>query len=473
MRNKTERASFRSLPILLLLLALFAIYNINFRLVRIDDSVPARLLPFSLLMNHSLYLDHWVEPYMPSARGPQGVYFVVKSRGHWLSFYPVITPLIVTPLYIPAAIWLSRLPAPLRDNPAIRVSVIDWMEKLSASVLAVLSALLLYLAVSKVASAQTSLILTLAYGIASPTWVISSQALWKQDVAELSFAFLLWALVRDPTSRSYPVYVGVALAVAAANTPPDGLMILPFLVFFARQSVGKLIRFLAPLAALGIPVVIYNFHFFGSPVPFYSSSALAPPQAAGFFTRTTFPGAIAGLLASPGRGLFIYAPWTVFAIWGAVRVWRCQKFGWGRYLIAGVVLTFLGYANFSTWWAGWCFGPRYLTNFMPFFAFFLVPVWPRIEKQTLLRTAFVLAFLAAVWIEVVGAFCYPSGHWDSVPVSVDRAPGRLWDWRDNPISRNWDAGPAPPLLYDDLKLLSHVPALERQIQQASAAKRRN
>ncbi|MGH9352645.1 MAG: hypothetical protein ACRD2G_10870, partial [Terriglobia bacterium] len=125
---------------------------------------------------------------------------------------------------------------------------------------------------------------------------------------------------------------------------------------------------------------------------------------------------------------------------------------------------------------GWCFGPRYLTNFMPFFAFFLIPVWPRIEKQTLLRAAFVLAFLAAVWIEVVGAFCYPSGHWDSVPVSVDRAPGRLWDWRDNPISRSWNAGPAPPLLYDDLKLLSHVPAMKRQIrqiQQASAPKRRN
>ena len=157
MRNKTERVGSRSLPIVLLLLALFVIYNINFRLVRIDDSVPARLLPFSLLINHSVYLDHWVEPYLASARGPLRVYFVVKSRGHWVSTYPLITPLIVTPLYVPAVLWLTHLPPPLRNNPAIRVSVIDLMEKISASLLAVLSALVLFLALRRAASLKPAL----------------------------------------------------------------------------------------------------------------------------------------------------------------------------------------------------------------------------------------------------------------------------------------------------------------------------
>lgn len=460
---KIENKKLRLLHVLVLFVILFVIYNINFRLVRIDDSVPARLLPFSLLINHSIYLDHWVEPYMPSARGPEGVYFVVKSRGHWLSFYPIITPLIVTPLYVPAAIWLTHLPPPLRWNPAIRAGMIDLMEKISASALAALSALVLFLALRRIASTETSLIVTLAYALASPTWAISSQALWKHGVGELSFAWLIYALVRDPASWDYPVWAGAALAVAAANTPPEGVMILPFLVYFARQSVGKLTRFVAPLAALGIPVVIYNFYFFGSLVPFYSSSALTPSQGAGFFTRTTFTGAVAGLLASPGRGLFIYMPWTVFAIWGAVRIWRSQTFGWGRYLITGMILIFLGYARFSTWWAGWCFGPRYLTNLMPFLAFFLVPVWPRMEKRAALRAVFALSLIVAIGIECVGAFCYPTGHWDSIPVSVDRDPARLWDWRDNPIGRNLNAGLAPRLLYDDIKLLAGVPAMERRI----------
>lgn len=463
MPSKPEGAKVRRSHAIFLFVILFVIYNINLRLVRIDDSVPARLLPFSLLINHSIYLDHWVEPYLPSARGPLGVYFVEKFHGHWISSYPIITPLIVTPLYVPASIWLTHLPPPLRWNPAIRVGVIDLMEKISASILAALSALVLFLALRRIASLEACLIATLAYALASPTWAISSQALWKHGVGELSFAWLIYALLRDSESRGspiWPIWVGVALAVAAANTPPEGMMILPFLLFFALRSHAAFLRFLAPLVALGIPVALYNWHFFGNLLMTYSAFATASNHAATYYVRTSFVDAFAGLLVSPGRGLFIYVPWAAFSVWGAVRVWRSREIAWGRYLIVGIVLVFLGYAKFSGWWAGWCFGPRYLTNLMPFLAFFLVPLWPRIEKQVLLRTVFVLTLIAAIGIECVGAFCYPTGHWDSIPVSVDRDPARLWDWRDNPIGRNLRAGLAPRLLYDEIELLASVPALE-------------
>ncbi len=473
MQRQPSNIKSRVLPALVLCLALFAVYLANFRLVRIDDSVPARLLPFSLLINHSLYLDHWVEPYMPSARGPFGVYFVERYHGHWISAYPIITPLVVAPLYVIPARWLTHLPPSLRYQPAIRVSLIDVMEKLSASLIAVLSALLLYLAVSKLASVRTSLIVCLAYGLASTTWVISSQALWKQGMGELAFAFLLWALVRNPDSGLYPVYVGLALAVAAANAPPDGVMIFPFLIYFARQPVKRLARFVAPLAAIGIPVLLYNVHFFGTPLMGYPAYAAATSHPAGSFLRTPFFVAVAGLLASPSRGLLIYVPWTAFAFWGAVRIWKDRDFDWAPYLIAGMALIFFGYAKFSGWWGGWCFGPRYLTNLMPFFAFFLIPVWPRIERKKLFRVAFVLCFAFAVWVEVVGAFFYPNGNWDSVPVAVDRAPERLWNWRDNQILRSWSAGPANFLLYDDVKLLLQVHAFERHIHPHPEASRRS
>lgn len=462
MSNSHEGAKTGRLRVLLLFFILFVIYNINFRLVRIDDSVPARLLPFSLLINHTVCLDHWVEPYLPSARGPLGVYFVSKFHGHWISSYPLITPLVVTPLYVPAAVWLTHLPPPLRWNQAIRVSVIDLMEKISASMLAALSALVLFLALKRVASLETCLIVTLAYALAGPTWAISSQALWKHGVGELSFAWLLYALLRDPASPGYPIWAGAALAVAAANTPPEGVMILPFLVFFARRSRADLWRFLIPLAALGIPVALYNWHFFGNPFMAYPAFAGAANRAATYYVRTSFADAFAGLLVSPGRGLFIYVPWAAFSVWGGIRIWRSRDYAWGRYLIVGIVLVFLGYAKFSGWWAGWCFGPRYLTNLMPFLAFFLLPVWPGVEKRAALRAVFALSLIAAIGIECVGAFCYPTGHWDSIPVSVDRDPARLWDWRDNPIGRNLRAGLAPRLLYDDIKLLAGVPSLEKE-----------
>ena len=38
----------------------------------------------------------------------------------------------------------------------------------------------------------------------------------------------------------------------------------------------------------------------------------------------------------------------------------------------------------------------------------------------------------------------PSGYaWNGSPVDVDRAPARLWDWRDPPFLRGVAGRPAP------------------------------
>jgi hypothetical protein len=45
-----------------------------------------------------------------------------------------------------------------------------------------------------------------------------------------------------------------------------------------------------------------------------------------------------------------------------------------------------------------------------------------------------------VLIQALGVFFYPNGHWDGTPQSVDGAPGRLWNWKDNPIVRTLRGG---------------------------------
>lgn len=450
-----ERVRSRSTAVALGVL-LFVIYNANQRVIHIDDSVPARLLPFSLLVDHSLYLDHWVKPYVEHAHGPYGVYFAARSRGHWVSPYPIVTPVLITPLYVAPALWLSRQSPPLIPGDIVFTALVDLMEKLSASLIAALSAVILYLVLCRVVSRCASVAIALAYAIASSTWTISSQALWKQSVAELGFAFTLWALVHEAEGRENlwpPFWAGVGLAVTAANSPPDAVVALVLAVYFGRQSWRRLAVFAAPLVVLGALSFAYNFYFFGNPLGTYPAFVTAANHPAGFYVRTSPWDALGGLLVSPSRGLFIYVPWAIFAVWGAARVWKENLYGWGRYLIIGLVLVFLGYTKYAAWWGGWCYGPRYLTNLMPFLAFFLVPVWPRITAKRVLAGTFGVAFAAAVAIQAAGAFCYPGGWWDAVPVSVDKAPARLWDWRDTQIVRTSKAGPARPQLYDDLYLV--------------------
>jgi len=445
-----------------LLVLLLVLYNLNFRTIHSNDSLPARYLPFSLLLHHSLYLDPWVKPFVGVPIGPDGMYFVAKFRGHWISSYPILEPLLITPLYVFPAWWLSRQSPPPAPNGSLFVLVADTMEKLIASLIAAFSGGLLFLALRKIAPPMASFVVALIYGLAANTWAISSQALWRQGLTELAFAFLLWALFRLPESPRAPFWVGLALGVAAVNKHLEVLLVFPFLVYFAfffepggegrtgpdgprreprpvsaqrswRRRGKTLLLFLVPVAALGGLALAYNLHFF------------AKPQGSRHLVPQPLWGSVAGLLVSPSRGLLVYTPWAVFALWGAARIWKENLWGWGRPLILGLVAVFVGQAGLNEqWWGGWCFGPRYLTDLLPFLACFLIPVWPRISAGRVLRVVFAATVVFALWVQVIGAFYYKPGIWDSDPVSIDFRPQRLWDWRDNQLLRSWKAGLAPP-----------------------------
>lgn len=439
---------------LLVCVLVFLIYNSNFRVIHTADSIPAREIPFTLLLSHTIYLDGWIEPYLTPSKDLSVNYYLTRFHGHWLSNYPVVLPLAITPLYILPAWWYARQHPPFATNDVVTVALVHVMEKLCASLIAALSVGLLYLALRAVISPAAALALALIYGLTSDTWAISSQALWRHGFTELCFAFFLWVLVTRPETRAGSFWAGLALALASANKAGDALMAIAFLVYFARQARERLALFLAPVLFLGSLVISYNFYFFG-----HLMGAVANPlSSAGVGARydlshNTFLNGFLGLLVSPNRGLLIYSPWAVFSLWGLVRLWKDRALPWGRYLLIALAAIFVGHARFWGWWGGWCYGPRYLTDLLPFLAFALVPLWPRIQSSPWLRSAFVLSVVAALWIQVVGVYYYPRGNWDGWPANVDGNTRRLWDWTDTQISRSWKAGPAEPELYDELYLL--------------------
>ncbi len=435
----------------LILALLFLIYNANLRLVRIDDSLPARLLPFTFLMDHSIYLDRWLNPYLPSVHGPFGVYFAARYHQHWLSSYPLITPLIVTPLYVLPAWWLAHLRPVPAPGDIVLVALIDVMEKLSASLLAALSGAVLYSALRRVVPAVAAVVIALTYGVASSTWSISSQALWKHGLEELCFAVLLWALIADDGRRRYAIIAGVAAAAAASNTPPFGLLALLLAVFFRRRR-ERLAAYLVPVVLIGGATLIYNHHFFGRLIGPYVNPIHPSDYLIYRNYRTPFFEAALGMLFSPSRGMLIFSPWVIFALWGLVKALHSRQYAWAPWVVAALVFVFAGYARYSVWWAGWCYGPRYLTDFLPFFAFFLACVWNHLERRRALKAMFVAAVVFSVAVQAIGAFNYRL-RWDALPVSVDRAPQRLWDWRDNQIWRTYRDGRGVPVLYDQFLML--------------------
>ena len=216
----------------------------------------------------------------------------------------------------------------------------------------------------------------------------------------------------------------------------------------------------------------YNLHYFGAPSGgyFVPKMGLNRPAAAASDAWDRSPGplfqrlpgplrtpgvyhlcdGLAGQLISPSRGVLIFIPWVAFALWGCARAWKNNNFGWERYLLVGIAAVYCLHARFGSWWAGWSFGPRYFTDFLPLMIFFILPVWDKILSRRVLLLAFGITVAAAVWIQIVGACYYRamnSRNWDASPVSVDIDHKRLWDWRDTAISRTWHSERAEPSLY--------------------------
>ncbi|MGH7488075.1 MAG: hypothetical protein ACREMY_21130, partial [bacterium] len=124
----------RRRPWIFFFLCLF-VYNANLRFTGSFDSLAGGRLPFRILTGHGLTFDD------PSTTVPENVrYSYTKNlNGQWICLYPILTPLILTPLYVPAV--LLERSRPYLDPRGIELA----MEKLSASLVTALSVVFLFL----------------------------------------------------------------------------------------------------------------------------------------------------------------------------------------------------------------------------------------------------------------------------------------------------------------------------------------
>jgi hypothetical protein len=119
-------------------------------------------------------------------------------------------------------------------------------------------------------------------------------------------------------------------------------------------------------------------------------------------------------------------------------------------------------AKWPLWWGGYCWGPRLLTEIVPGLMVLIAVGLPAIRGAT--RNAFAIVAVYCFFIQALGVYYYPKGHWDHLPVSVDRDPRRLWNWSDNPIARTLHGGPAwEPYVIVETAWKEGLPAAGKQL----------
>ncbi len=406
---------------LLVGLLCFGIYNANGRSIGAGDTYPARYLPFAIWRYHTLALDP-IAPIVAQGRGSTAFWMVAVPGGPTLSLYPVVQPMLLAPLYLPAVAYLH-----LKGWTDARLDhVARVMEKLAASLVAALSAAFLFLLLRRRVTTEIALALTCAYAFGTTTWMISSQALWQHGLAELLGVGALF-LLTAPSSPWRTVAVGFLLGLLAGNRPPDAI-IAAALGAYALVWAGRRWPWLAAAAALPVGLVLfYNLRMAGN-----FAGAYGRMGRAAFFDHDLLSG-LGGLLFSPGRGLFVFSPFLLLLAW----VWRYppmeRGLGWAIGIAA--VLQLLMYAK-TDWRNGIYWGPRYMTDLLPLLVWMLAPVVA--SFRTLGRGVFGLGVGAAVGLQGIGAFWFVSAI-DGPVASAASA----WTWRNAPYAAALRHGPAP------------------------------
>ena len=409
----------------LLFATLASIYILNFRVMSAGDSIPTRLLPFSLLRERNVNLDEFSWERDQAGHLP---YYLNQPESHIYSVSTIATPLVVAPLYALPAWWLALRDISYDDVRARVVVVV--MERISAAFLAALSASVLFAVLCRLTTWRWALALAALYGLGTSTWSISSQALWAHGLTELCLVLLSAILFMPKPSQVALASAGLVAAVMVGNRLQTIVFAVPALLFVCVYHRRGVLSFAALPVLAAVALLSYNQSIFHGNTGGYGGID--------HFGGRLFEG-IAGLLVSPNRGLFVYTPIMLFAGWGAVQVWRVEAPPWLRWLTVGVVLHVILYAKFDEWWAGYTYGPRYLTDVLPILTVLLVYGLVPLCRTPATR---VIALALALWgvaVQAIGVYA-ADDMWNREPVPLELRPNRVWDWSDLQIARGWRNG---------------------------------
>jgi len=441
---------------LLLFILVYIVYNTVSKMTMSGDTNPAAFLPLSLILHQTIFFDEFVG----AGLGPNVAYAFPEVNGHFVSLFPIVTPILITPVYFVSYVLFTLMKIPF-DSMSIMI-----LAKTCAAIIAALSVVFVYLAGKELFPRTIALVTALIYAFATSTWSVSSQALWQHGTVELLLIAMIWLIIRNERERSrrYIVLLGLLSGLFVFNRPPDSVLLLPILGYIVWYERENLPVYAVSAAVTGLPFLIYNFTIFGNVFGGYK-------QNLDFFAfGLSSIGNFAGLLVAPNVGLLVFSPVLVLSVWGylnlkSVAGERIRQVLW----VFGpvILLQILVYSFFGLWESSvaYSYGQRFLTGLVPVLAVFIGLAINELVKldRVALRTrvawsCVILLVVVSVIIHATGVFLYP--------LCPDRSTSseRTWDWSHPVVIESWQDGlpeldsvttysfpPLPPLVHLTLK----------------------
>ena len=257
-------------------------------------------------------------------------------------------------------------------------------------------------------------------------WSTATRALVQHGPLVLMFAIVMLLMVQAFRRPSLVQYAGLVLAMGYIVRPTAAVAIVVISIYVLVFYRAWFLRYLGWAMVAAIPWMIFNYSIYGDILPpYYSASRMGSPSFL----------ALLGILFSPSRGLLVFTPVMVFALSGFVLSLREQQRRPLHIAFAAIVvgITYIIVA-WPGWWGGHCFGPRLMTDVVPFLVYFVafnfhMPAEISQWARTCLSASIAIFAIVGVLIHAQGALRYGPWEWNYIPHNIDNRY-RVWDWKD-------------------------------------------
>jgi hypothetical protein len=404
----------------------------------------------SIVNRHTLSLDAYQHVQVLTKS-----YTVGHANGHLLTTYPWAVGLFAIPAVVVIDL-LHVVGGPSADAVAVNQSQIGALVQLwTASIVTGMAcaglALLAYRRLRGPAKTRRhwALFCGLAFAFATSAWSTASRALWEHGPSLLFLAIALVALdqlfprnregqeTRTDSIRA-PGIAGLALAGAVAMRPTNAVVLVLATILVLWKAPGRSrVAYVVGALAVFIPWTLITAHAYGTPLqPYLDQNKVG--------LSSTFFESLAAQLVSPSRGLLVFSPIVLVAVVGVIIAQRRRSLTALEMLSAlAIPCSLVAIALFPVWWAGTSFGPRFMTETLPFFFVLSIPfvdwivAW-RAERPAHRPLTYRIAVIGAVVLLACSVLVNAQGGllrsticWNlktQSVASVDSDPARVWSW---------------------------------------------
>jgi hypothetical protein len=404
------------------------------------------LVSESLLKYHTPALNAFVIPgldvnTLPAHPRPieyRPFYQLVRIDGRVLHRYPPGTPILAAPFV--ALMHLAGLSASNPDGTYNRVGEIR-IQRLLASLLMALLTWILFRTAALLLPISWSLVVACAAAFGTQVLSTATRSLGTHTFEILLSGIMLYAILKTELRRSqlHPIILATLLSWMFF-VRPTGVIPVAAVTIFVLLRYRRDFPLYAVTGAFWLGAFIaYSRVVTGQFLPDYYHEGAK-------LSITFVAQAIAANLISPSRGLFIFVPPVMVVIYLVARHWRTVPQKPFAVLAMGVIITqIVLISTWPVWWGGTSYGPRLLTDLVPWFAilgilgcaglrqYCIETAASRAEDRSRYRKVVLATAMALVMIGVAintrGAVSWQTAVW-GVAVNIDYHPERVWDWRN-------------------------------------------